>query len=144
MARARNPSVLPMDQQEIRAQAVGGLTTKSDKIRALYRAGYSRSEIRRFPAIRYQQVRNVLEADANRGTRLSQPVCESSNPATSRIRPRSEPIRVPWVRAEGWSFPLHLGMRLASRMAALSSRGSTTSKCPWKAPHPSLGEFDRS
>lgn len=39
-----------------------GLSTKSDKIRALADAGYSRSEIARQLDIRYQHVRNVLVA----------------------------------------------------------------------------------
>lgn len=39
---------------------VVGLTTKSDKIRALARAGYTRSEIADYLGIRYQHVRNVL------------------------------------------------------------------------------------
>jgi len=39
---------------------VAGLTTKSDKIRALDRAGYTRSQIAGFLKIRYQHVRNVL------------------------------------------------------------------------------------
>jgi len=37
-----------------------GLVTKSDKIRALSEAGYSRADIARFLGIRYQHVRNVL------------------------------------------------------------------------------------
>jgi|SRR5579859_3482667 len=37
-----------------------GLTTKSDKIRALAKAGYHRTEISKILDIRYQQVRNVL------------------------------------------------------------------------------------
>lgn len=37
-----------------------GLATKSDKIRALGEAGYSRGDIARFLGIRYQHVRNVL------------------------------------------------------------------------------------
>ena len=52
---------------------VAGLTTKSDKIRALYREGYSRSEIRRILGIRYQHVRNVLVRDGHREPRLSRP-----------------------------------------------------------------------
>lgn len=38
------------------------LATKADKIRALGRAGYPRAEIARFLDIRYQHVRNTLEA----------------------------------------------------------------------------------
>lgn len=41
-------------------QVVAGLRTKSDKIRALAREGYSRSEIAKYLEIRYQHVRNVL------------------------------------------------------------------------------------
>lgn len=39
---------------------VEGLTSKADKIRALARAGYLRTEIARFLELRYQHVRNVL------------------------------------------------------------------------------------
>ena len=42
---------------------VAGLQTKSDKIRQLARAGYSRTEIADFLGIRYQFVRNVLVND---------------------------------------------------------------------------------
>lgn len=41
---------------------VRGLTTKSDKIRALDAAGFERADIARFLDIRYQHVRNVLVA----------------------------------------------------------------------------------
>jgi bifunctional DNA-binding transcriptional regulator/antitoxin component of YhaV-PrlF toxin-antitoxin module len=41
-------------------QVVAGLKTKSAKIRALAREGYSRADIARFLEIRYQHVRNVL------------------------------------------------------------------------------------
>ena len=43
-------------------RVVAGLSTKSDKIRALGRAGYARAEIARYLDIRYQHVRNVLVA----------------------------------------------------------------------------------
>ena len=49
-----------VEASRVMERTVAGLTTKSDKIRALYREGYSRSEIRRFMGIRYQHVRNVL------------------------------------------------------------------------------------
>lgn len=45
---------LPMSQLTV------GLETKSAKIRALYAAGHSRSDIARFLGVRYQFVRNVL------------------------------------------------------------------------------------
>ena len=43
------------------AQLTAGLPTKSEKIRVLNRAGFSRSEIANFLQIRYQHVRNVLK-----------------------------------------------------------------------------------
>jgi hypothetical protein len=42
---------------------IEGLATVSDRIRALDRAGYSRSDIARFLGKRYQHVRNVLVGD---------------------------------------------------------------------------------
>jgi hypothetical protein len=39
-----------------------GLGTKAEKIRALGRAGYARADIARYLDIRYQHVRNTLEA----------------------------------------------------------------------------------
>jgi hypothetical protein len=44
---------------------IAGLSTKSDKIRALGKAGYRRQQIADFLGIRYQHVRNVL-VDAER------------------------------------------------------------------------------
>ena len=41
-------------------QIVDGLETKSEKIRALAKAGYLRTEISRVLNIRYQHVRKVL------------------------------------------------------------------------------------
>lgn len=46
-------------------EIVSNLTTVSDKIRALDRAGFARADIARFLEKRYQHVRNVLEADAS-------------------------------------------------------------------------------
>jgi len=48
-------------------QVVGGLGTKSDKIRALSAAGMSRADIARALGIRYQHVRNVLVGDEQAG-----------------------------------------------------------------------------
>ena len=62
-------------------QVVVGLTTKSDKIRALFRAGYSRSEIARSLGIRYQHVRNVLVQSGYTETQLSRPVRDESGTA---------------------------------------------------------------
>ena len=60
----------PMDE------VAEGLTTKADKIRALFRAGYSRSEIAGFLSVRYQYVRNVLVGSGFMETQLSQPLPE--------------------------------------------------------------------
>src|SRR5437868_12266911 len=51
----------PMEELAARFQ------TKSDKIRSLAKAGYSRAEIARFLGIRYQHVRNVLVDDEKTG-----------------------------------------------------------------------------
>lgn len=58
----------PMDE------VAEGLTTKADKIRALFRAGYSRSEIAGFLGVRYQHVRNVLVQSGYMETQLSRPM----------------------------------------------------------------------
>ena len=42
------------------AEVIEGLTTTADKIRKLFRAGYSRTQIKEHLGIRYQHVRNVL------------------------------------------------------------------------------------
>ena len=55
-------------------EVVAGLTTKADKIRALFRAGYSRSEIAGFVGTRYQHVRNVLVQSGFMETQLSRPM----------------------------------------------------------------------
>lgn len=67
----------PGDRQRAE-QVVAGLTTKADKIRALFRAGYSRSEIARSLGIRYQHVRNVLVRSGYAEKQLSQPVPEEA------------------------------------------------------------------
>ena len=70
-------------------QVVVGLTTKSDKIRALFRAGYSRSEIARSLGIRYQHVRGVLVQAGYMETQLSRPVrdddAESADSALEQV-----------------------------------------------------------
>ena len=61
-----------------------GLSTKAEKIRALFRAGYSRSEIAGFLEIRYQHVRNVLVRRGFMETQLSRPMpAEDVEPAYS-------------------------------------------------------------
>lgn len=80
--------------QQPPTQVVAGLTTKSDKIRALYREGYSRSEIRRFLGIRYQHVRNVLVRDGHLEPRLSRPSRTRATRPVSHSEDRPEQIRV--------------------------------------------------
>jgi AbrB family looped-hinge helix DNA binding protein len=46
--------------RQAKGEVVKGLSTKSAKIIALYREGYSRSEIANYLEIRYQHARNVL------------------------------------------------------------------------------------
>ena len=70
------------------------LKTKSDKIRALGRAGYTRRQIADFLAISYQHVRNVLVDEARRAKaglvpRMPTPAIA---PAEEAIPP--EPVRV--------------------------------------------------
>jgi bifunctional DNA-binding transcriptional regulator/antitoxin component of YhaV-PrlF toxin-antitoxin module len=58
-----------MALDQARMQALSrGYTTKSDKIRALSKQGYSRSEIAKFLQVRYQFVRNVLVAAEEAGS----------------------------------------------------------------------------
>jgi bifunctional DNA-binding transcriptional regulator/antitoxin component of YhaV-PrlF toxin-antitoxin module len=51
------------NQRPSKDEVVARLQTKSDKIRELAKAGYSRSEIADYLGIRYQFVRNVLVND---------------------------------------------------------------------------------
>src|SRR5215207_293942 len=55
-----------------------GLRTTSDKIRALFRAGYTRTEIRDLLGIRYQHVRKVLVEAGMDGRLQRQTVTERS------------------------------------------------------------------
>src|SRR6266545_5719673 len=64
-----------------------GLKTKSDKIRALYRAGWSRSKIADALKIRYQHVRNVLVQDKVRTAKAAmRPSDPSTTPKPVKIR----------------------------------------------------------
>ena len=58
-------------------EVIRGLTTTSDKIRALAEAGYERADIARYLGKRYQHVRNVLMAPAPKRAR---PVVAPSRP----------------------------------------------------------------
>jgi len=64
-----------------------GLKTKSDKIRALDRAGWSRSKIADALKIRYQHVRNVLVQDKVRTAKAAmRPSDPSTTPKPVKIR----------------------------------------------------------
>ena len=80
--------------QQPSKQIVAGLTTKSDKIRALYREGYSRSEIRRILGIRYQHVRNVLVRDGHLEPQLSRSSRTDDTGPAPRFGDRPEQVRV--------------------------------------------------
>ena len=67
------PCVCVCDRQPM-GEVAAGLTTKADKIRALFRAGYSRSEIAKYLDIRYQHARNVLVRSGFMETQLSRPL----------------------------------------------------------------------
>lgn len=69
-------------------EIVEGLATTADKIRALSRAGFSRSEIATFLDIRYQHVRNTLIRDR-------------AGPSRALQKPAPPPVQPP----EPW--PLH-------------------------------------
>lgn len=65
---------------------VNGLTKTSDKIRALFSAGYERVEIRKYLKISYQHVRNVLVSSGFKEVRPPQPPGDGAAP-----RPKDAP-----------------------------------------------------
>lgn len=67
-------------------EVIEGLATISDKIRALARAGYLRTEISKALDIRYQHVRKVL-VDAGIGTGLTRDAEFERPPVEARIDP---------------------------------------------------------
>lgn len=70
-------------------QVTEGVSTYSDKIRALDKAGYARADIARFLEKRYQHVRNVLEADARKAaSALASTSEENSTPSAAPGRQR--------------------------------------------------------
>ena len=73
---------------------IQGLTTVSDRVRALNRAGYSRGDIARFLGKRYQQVRNVLVGDeqARRGAMQSPSATGSEQSASAPTASTRVPI----------------------------------------------------
>ena len=76
-------SFMPQSQSmTLPQEIVEGLTTKADMIRALDRAGFSRTEISQFLEIRYQHVRNTQIRATGGGTRIS-----TSHSATKPLAP---------------------------------------------------------
>jgi bifunctional DNA-binding transcriptional regulator/antitoxin component of YhaV-PrlF toxin-antitoxin module len=76
------------------AEVVAGLRTKSDKIRALTAASYTRTEIADFLGIRYQHVRNVQVQDERVG-----------RPAPS-IQPAIDPSKKRFAAPESADLPI--------------------------------------
>lgn len=72
--------------------------TKSDKIRALSKAGYSRTEIANFVGVRYQFVRNVLVNDERtaKAAPSIQPAAPTPDGSRPAVRGEAEvmPVRV--------------------------------------------------
>lgn len=60
---------MPASNARQMRQLTDGLRSKSDKMRALAKAGYSRTEIADFLGTRYQFVRNVLVNDEGRSAK---------------------------------------------------------------------------
>lgn len=75
-----------LTHDEMRA-VTDALATKSAKIRALAQKGVERAEIARFLKLRYQHVRNVLEADRVKSERSHDPAENKTLdwPLTSRL-----------------------------------------------------------
>lgn len=77
---------------------IEGLVTKSDKIRELARAGYSRTEIAAYLGVRYQHVRNVLvEAGIEAGTRN-----DLGKVRSAAITPQAEPWPIERLLSAGF------------------------------------------
>lgn len=85
---------MPIDTRPSMVDIVATLTTKSDKIRALTAADYTRTEIADFLGIRYQHVRNVQVQDERVG-----------RPALS-IQPNVAPPNTRGVAPESADLPI--------------------------------------
>src|SRR5271170_2088445 len=77
---------MQVDQQRMR-KLTDGLTSKSDKMRALAKAGYTRKVIADFLGTRYQFVRNVLVQDeARHAKKVAAATSGETEPAPTRLR----------------------------------------------------------
>lgn len=88
-------------------EVVAGLETKSDKIRALARSGYLRTEIGALLGIRYQHVRKVL-VDAGIGEGLQREVQLEREPVSVAIEDETS---APTAQATSWEVLLRAGFR---------------------------------
>src|SRR5688572_16077871 len=68
----------------------GRFQTKSDKIRGLAKAGYSRAEIARYLGVRYQHVRNVLVDDERKASDRRQSSGTVSSDGQTKQAPESD------------------------------------------------------
>jgi AbrB family looped-hinge helix DNA binding protein len=75
-----------VDRRQMR-QLTSGLNSKSEKMRALSRAGYQRADIARFLGTSYQFVRNVLVKEEERGAARASPAHAGSAPVRLRLGP---------------------------------------------------------
>ncbi len=90
-------------------EIVQGLSTKSDKIRALGRRGISTSDIAKYLGIRYQHARNVLLDGGLASTRRQDVNVDSSASAESEIRlVDTRPVWIDVDEEGRMQLPLHL------------------------------------
>ena len=95
-----------MPFEETMTTITEGLPTKAEKIRALGRAGYPRAEIARFLSIRYQHVRNTLEAAGIPMPSDREGASRAGQPAMA-LREAPVPFR---AEPKGWEghYPLNI------------------------------------
>lgn len=91
------------EQKPLYAEVTAGLSSKSDKIRALARAGYLRTEIARLLDIRYQHVRKVL-TDAGITDGLQREIQFERTPVSVEVTPEKAP-------ETSWEFLLRGGFQ---------------------------------
>ncbi len=98
---------MPVDRRRMR-QLTQGLSSKSEKMRVLGRAGYERADIARFLGTRYQFVRNVLAREEERNAEYASPTTEAEGGRLAPMRLRLGPdgrvvIPAPFREALGLS-----------------------------------------
>jgi hypothetical protein len=83
---------------------IAGLATKSDKIRALARAGYARVEIAALLGIRYQHVRNVLRDAGITGGLKNVRLEVESEPVEVELSDDTEPVNAEFLLQAGFKL----------------------------------------